>query len=225
MSNLGKIPQYLEKINNIATDNKDTVPTIEQYLEKLCLRLEYELKQNKKETRQPLTNNQIIELKKTIGNLDKAQQIEIFKSIQSHCNYTENSNGIFINMLNMSNEILWKLSDLSDYFIYKNKKLDEEQEIRDNMLNEVNIDNVEKYDSNITKVTNTDSELLQKINSEKINLNDVDLDPDETKLLKTQFDNFSEISLTNKKPRFSGIDARIIKKCKELSKMETSSSE
>ena len=42
MSNLGKIPQYLEKINNIATDNKDTVPTIEQYLEKLCLRLEYE---------------------------------------------------------------------------------------------------------------------------------------------------------------------------------------
>ena len=64
-----------------------------------------------------------------------------------------------------------------------------------------------------------------KINLEKINLNDVDLDPDETKLLKTQFDNFSEISLTNKKPRFSGIDARIIKKCKELSKMETSSSE
>lgn len=225
MSNLGKIPQYLEKINSIATDNKDTVPTIEQYLEKLCLRLEYELNQNKKETRQPLTNNQIIELKKTIGNLDKAQQIEIFKSIQSHCNYTENSNGIFINMLNMSNEILWKLSDLSDYFIYKNKKLDEEQEIRDNMLNEVNIDNVEKYDSNITKVTNTDSELLQKINLEKINLNDVDLDPDETKLLKTQFDNFNEISLTNKKPRFSGIDARIIKKCKELSKMETSSSE
>ena len=39
MSNLGKIPQYLEKINSIATDNKDTVPTIEQYLEKIMLTL------------------------------------------------------------------------------------------------------------------------------------------------------------------------------------------
>ena len=225
MSDIGKIPYYIEKINATADENKNTVPIIEEDLDKLCNRLDYEINQAKTESRPPLTTNQIIELKKTIGNLEKTQQIEIFKSIQTQCNYTENSNGIFINMLNMSNEILWKLSDLSEYFIYKNKKLDEEQIIRDNILSEVNFDNTENYDNNITKNTNTDSEIMQKINLEKINFNDVELGPDETKLLKSQFDNFNELSLTNKKPRFSGIDARIIKKCKELSKMETSSSE
>jgi hypothetical protein len=225
MSDVGKIPYYIEKINTMANENKNTVPIIEEYLDKLCNQLDYEMKQAKTESRPPLSTNQIIELKKTIGNLEKTQQIEIFKSIQTQCNYTENSNGIFINMLNMSNEILWKLSDLSEYFIYKNKKLDEEQTIRDNILSEVNFDNTESYDNNITKYTNTDSEIQQKINLEKINFNDVELGDDETKLLKSQFDNFNEISLTNKKPRFSGIDARIIKKCKELSKMETSSSE
>ncbi len=225
MSNIGKIPYYIEKINSAANQNKDTVPIIEDYLDKLCNRLNYEVDQGKKESRPPLTTNQIIELKKTINNLEKTQQIEIFKSIQSQCNYTENSNGIFINMLNMSNDILWKLSDLSDYFIYKNKKLDEEQIIRDNILSEVNCDNTENYDNNITKNINTDSEIIQKMNLEQINLSDVELGPDETELLKSQFDKFNEISLTNKKPRFSGIDARIIKKCKELNKIESSTAE
>ena len=92
MSNhLGKIHYFIDKINNIADNNKNTIPIIEECLDKLCSRLDYEAIKDKKETREPLTNNQIIELKKTIGNLDKTQQIEIFKSIQSQCNYTENS--------------------------------------------------------------------------------------------------------------------------------------
>ena len=66
-------------------------------------------------------------------------------------------------MLNMSNDTLWKLSDLSEYFIYKNKKLDEEQVIRDNILSEVNFDNTEHFDNNITKITNTDMNYFKKL--------------------------------------------------------------
>ena len=163
-----------------------------------------------------MSHNDIMELKGLINNLNKEQQIEVFKIIYASGKYTENSNGIFINLTNMSNDILWKIQDLVGYYSNKNKYLIEEQEQRDIIMENVNIDK----NKNIKITTkNTISNIIE----DELNIN-THLSDIENKILNEEFNIYNELLLSNKKPTYEGIEARIVKKCKELNKpMESNS--
>lgn len=64
--------------------------------------------------------NQLVELKKTIENFSEDKQLEIFRIIkENNMNFTENQNGIFLNLSELTPLTLKKISD---YLIYIKKQ-------------------------------------------------------------------------------------------------------
>ena len=106
---------------------------------------------------------------------------------------------------------------MADYFINKNKKLDEETQVRNNIMETVNNDTHDEYNINIKKVVKKDSRFLDDIMNESNKYN-TDITTDETKILQKEFDVYNELALSNKTTKTSAIGARIIKKCRELNK-------
>lgn len=80
-------------------------------------------------------------MKNNIDNLSHDEKEEIYKILKNNnCNYTKNNNGIFVNMNQLSDEILALFEKVIDYSVI-NKKIDIER------LNQVN--NIKKIDSNL----------------------------------------------------------------------------
>jgi len=67
----------------------------------------------------------IIILRDKIQALDKFHQIEIFKILKTdNVNYTENRNGIFINMNELDNKIIKKIEKYLHYVSTQQNQLD-----------------------------------------------------------------------------------------------------
>ena len=103
------LKKSIEKLLDNVENNIDIVSmnSVIDDINKINNMLETEKTQNMKICN--FTRNDIFELTKVLKSLDKTQQIEVFKIIHTQCKYSENSNGIFINMATLSNEILTKL--------------------------------------------------------------------------------------------------------------------
>jgi|TARA_B100001093_G_scaffold400296_1_gene387812 hypothetical protein len=81
------------------------------------------------------------QIKKNIDNLSHDEKEEIYKILKNNnCNYTKNNNGIFVNMNQLSEDILVLFEKVIDYSVI-NKKIDMER------LNQVH--NIKKIDSNL----------------------------------------------------------------------------
>ena len=66
--------------------------------------------------------NNLRKLQENVNKLDKIQQYEVYKIIKRFNNrLTENNNGIFINLTNLSEECLYKINNFIDFSI-ENKK-------------------------------------------------------------------------------------------------------
>ena len=77
------------------------------------------------------------QLVKDISNLNKIEHIEIFKIFKKdNIKYTENSNGIFINLNKVDNKTLLKVRNFLKFYNNNNKKLNDytikRQEIENN---------------------------------------------------------------------------------------------
>jgi hypothetical protein len=73
--------------------------------------------------------------------MTKNDQIEIFKLLKKNrIKYTENKNGIFINLTKLDNKILSDLKNFIEFSIFNNSNLDKENLIRENLR--VSIENV-----------------------------------------------------------------------------------
>merc|ERR1711907_541955 len=139
----------------------------------------------KTETNKGLSNDQIKDLKKLINELHENEHIEIFKIIKNDTDkFTENRNGIFINMSNLQNSTLLKLKNFVD-FCNENKKSfqhnKDKMETIKNMVSEENNDNYsnaeeESNDNEIEiEYKNIVSEEYYNYNKNpEINLNDIE---------------------------------------------------
>lgn len=82
-------------------------------------------------------------LMEKIGRLGPTEHDEIFKIFKKHdISYTENKNGIFVNLKNIQNEILKEINDFVDYCFENKPELDE----YDQKINEC------KYRNNINNM-------------------------------------------------------------------------
>jgi hypothetical protein len=162
----------------------------------------------------------IIKKKKLIGlikNLNNVELNEIYNILKiNDCAYTENKNGIFINLANIDEKILDDIYNFINFSKTKNEELIIKEEII-----EKHRENINKYNNNIfnnIKFTDniyysheadsdSDNELIHnKINGkiEYISKYEkyINIDDEET---------LENINLKKKKSRYTGTKARIIK--------------
>ena len=102
---------------------------------------------------------QLITLKNKIELLSKKQQIEVLKIISSlDISYSENSNGIFFNLSNLSQEQLKKINDYLSYVNDQEEALQELETVKNelcetffngkkNSINESPSNNSNSYES------------------------------------------------------------------------------
>ena len=108
-----------------------------------------------------LKKKRLIELSK---NLTKIEYIEFFNIIKNdNCSYSENKNGIFVNLSNIPESTIDKIYDFIDFVKHKKIDLIKQEEYINNEKKKILIDNVKKNDIiNNTYEIQSDEEINEK---------------------------------------------------------------
>jgi len=160
-----------------------------------------------------ITNKDRKFISSTIKKLSESEHIEIFKIINNHTDkYTENKNGIFINLSKISDKVNRKIIDFINYCLNNKKILDIQNKERDYITELVNAKEIEDNESN--NISENDSENDDIITDSTISTNINNIEKD---ILVSSL-NMNNIDNNDKKIKYTGIRAKIIKKCKENSK-------
>ncbi len=157
-------------------------------------------------------------LKDLVKNLNRFELIEIFNIFKEEkCSYSENTNGIFINITNVGEEVINKVYKFIEYIDEKKKdlkvyeeKIEEERErIKDiNKLNEENYENYVFNQNFINQIQeNKTLEVLSEPDEEvnyQLELSSGEENDDENKFVNKK-----------KKIKYTGAKARMLKSYKE----------
>lgn len=158
-------------------------------------------------------------LKKDIANLSSPEYYEIFNIIRNTTDkYSENSNGVFINLKYLDDSTLQKISDFIE-FSKKNKLNLDRPEIKLNSnTNKPNKHSYQKFILDKNDIQRELTRLREKTNDnfcfqsflDKLSVNNL-----------KSFNNSEKInypSLKVCKNKFVGVKARLLKKCREVNK-------
>tara|TARA_B100001057_G_C22547696_1_gene832190 strand:+ start:258 stop:761 length:504 start_codon:yes stop_codon:yes gene_type:complete len=125
--------------------------------------------------------DRIISLKSKIINLSKNDMIEIFKIIKNNNNsYTENKNGIFINMNKLSSSTINEIENLLKFLSDKKNNFEQDTVFRNNIKDIVenvvlNSDSTNKlnYDNQNTKERETSNEIINDLKSDGLSFDKI----------------------------------------------------
>jgi hypothetical protein len=164
-------------------------------------------------------DNLILKKKKLIDiskNLSKLEYLEIFNIIQNDkCVYSENKNGIFINLSNVSEHTIDKIFNFIDFIKHKKEdllKYEEHVNIAKNNISDIQksvannvISNEKEYNDNNNNydISDSDSDEEDKADEYLIFSSDEDDDLE------------NKLSLKKKKVKYSGKKAKMIKSIKD----------
>ena len=162
-----------------------------------------------------LKKKKLIEISK---NLSKLEYLEIFNIIEEDkCQYSENKNGIFINLSNVSEETINKIINFINYIKNKKEELSEYDKFINNTkknIYESEIKNLELLNDNSNN--NSEYESLEYIeyaeHEEEIQDsydNYLDFSSDEDNDIE------NKITLKKKKVKYSGKKAKMIKSIRD----------
>lgn len=166
--------------------------------------MDFELSNNK--------NEYLIKKKKSLidisKNLTKIEYLEIFNIIQSNnCQYTKNSNGIFINLHNVSEDVIDKIFNFLNFIKHKKEDL---------LIQEEYIVNFKK---NIIEPTLEKTQESNFNNNKVYELSESDDDNNNSNYLVFSSDDDenveNKISLKKKRVKYSGKKLKIIKSIKD----------
>ena len=148
---------------------------------------------------EPILNTQdILNIKNKIITMSKNDHIEIFKLLKKNkIKYTENKNGIFINLTKIDNRILLNLKNFIEFSIYNNSNLDKENLLRKNLRDAIEQDNhlyenkneIQSINETLNLDTTTNLNEKEIINETKI--------LDENKVVKKLIKNKNNTQLNN----------------------------
>ena len=126
-----------------------------------------------------LDTQDILNLRNKITNMNRNDQIEILRLLRKNkIKYTENKNGIFINLTKLPNKMLLELQNFVDFSIQNKDTIEKENIIRDSYRNKVEKDNVSN--SLDSENINTQSQTVTQTSEEIINREDYILFENET---------------------------------------------
>jgi hypothetical protein len=156
------------------------------------------------------TDNFIVKKKKLIDickNLTKLEYVEIFTIIkEDNCQYSENKNGIFINLTNINEYTIDKIFNFLNFIKHKKEDLIKHEEIINNVkknINETNKGNDIIVNNEIEK-----NEYIYE-NEVEVETNYLIFSSDEDEDIE------NKISLKKKKTKYSGKKAKMIKSIKD----------
>lgn len=160
-----------------------------------------------------LKKKKLIEISK---NLTKIEYLEIFNILnEDKCVYSENKNGVFINLSNVSELTLNKIFDFINFIKHKKEDLIKHEEIlnnaKKNISNEVckNIENIQSSENNKDfEYKDSEYDYVEEDEEEKNN-NYLVFSSDEDDDIE------NKISLKKKKIKYSGKKAKMIKSIKD----------
>jgi hypothetical protein len=99
--------------------------------------------------------NKLKDLKKQIENMSKDHHIKILEIMQENkISYSENKNGIFINMNNLKPHVVEKINDYINYTKCQETNLQNVEKMKKTLQNKFFKDNKEKTTSNINVQVN-----------------------------------------------------------------------
>jgi hypothetical protein len=196
------------------------------------------------------TSKDLLELKRNISELDKTEQLEILKIIQRHQDrVTENKNGIFINLCNISKTAISEVTAFVKYSIENRIRLSNLERLSEALLKESMLKRqYDGYECSDVNSGETEPEELSNIKplstqrnisklTDNISLDDSDSDsecitcitsiPSETPV--DQMDDEITDDIVNvpcplpvRKTKYTGRSARILKRCKEINRSHQS---
>lgn len=143
-------------------------------------------------------------------NLSKIEYLEIFNIIQEeNCSFSENKNGIFINLQNVSENIIDKIFYFLEFIKLKKEDLMKQEEYLNDARKNIPIEVIEKKDIIVTDKNNIlDYDLSDNDEDDKIS-NYLVFSSDEDDDLE------NKLSLKKKKTKYSGKKLKMIKSIKE----------
>jgi len=159
-----------------------------------------------------LKKKKLIEISK---NLTKIEYIEIFNIIkQENCLYSENKNGVFINLSNVNEKTIDKIFNFINFIKHKKEDLIKHEEIISSAKKNITDINNNIYNNNFDPL-DSDNESNNDSNSESNNENDIEssnyliFSSDEDEDLE------NKLSLKKKKTKYTGRKAKMIKSIKD----------
>jgi hypothetical protein len=178
-------------------------------------------------------------------NLSQMEYIEIFNIIKNDgCSYTENTNGVFINLSNVNEGTINKIFNFLNYIKNNNTNLVKHEEIIEDVKKNINYDinydihnsvNNSSIDSSNYTSNNSSNQYINNLNNQIIpnnNLYENNIEFDEDNLYTDNNNNNNnnnylnlssddddnvnnKISLKKKKTKYSGKKAKIMKSLKD----------
>ena len=167
---------------------------------------------------------------KAIEYLSKVEHIEIFKIIQKNkIKYTQNDNGIFINLSLLDNKMVDEIQNFVNFCIDNKKSLDKKEKIINKEKNKIfsnkdkssddnssddNLkdDNINDNDNNDTTVYSGD--IVKSVNIGEVDNGNVEVVDSENVDRYNELIDGTKISLKKLKPKYTGVKAKIIKNYK-----------
>jgi hypothetical protein len=158
-----------------------------------------------------LKKKKLIEIVKNLSHVEYNEIFNIFK--ENNCQYTENANGVFINLQNINENILDKIFNFIDYSKQKRIELNEHEEFINNAKKNISFTKKEKEITNNILISEKDNYVNYNYydsDSDTIikNSNDLLFSSDEEEDIE------NKISLKKKKNKYIGKKAKIIKSIK-----------
>ena len=154
-----------------------------------------------------IKKKKLIEISK---NLSKLEHLEIFNIIQEdNCVYSENKNGVFINLLNVSENTIDKIFNFINFIQHKKEDLIKHDEFVDNAKKNITdkIPEIIEISNNINNINYESDD--SNINDETSNYLVFSSDEDD--------DLENKISLKKKKIKYTGKKAKMMKSIKDNS--------
>jgi hypothetical protein len=169
-------------------------------------------------------------LKKDISSLHYNEHCEIFNIIRKDTDkISENNNGIFVNLKNLKDETIEKIQEFINFSQQNKNLLKKKEKLHNKELESVN---KKHNNSNISNIYNT----YEKYNAGKESIDDLELEFNEIMVedkfsfknymdklsisSSKDFENDSKKKKNSKRTRkLSGVNARILKKCRNLNKL------
>jgi len=172
------------------------------------------IQKNNLSTNDNLTSKKkrLIEISK---NLSQLEYLEIFNIIEEdNCQYSENKNGIFINLNNVSENTIDKIFNFINFIKHKKEDLIKHEEVINNAkknITDINKNNEKNINNNLieNKESYEDFDILEETENIHNSSNYLVFSSDEDDDIE------NKISLKKKKIKYSGKKAKMIKSIKD----------
>ena len=157
----------------------------------------------------------LIDITKNLYNLEYYEIFNILES--SNCPYSDNNNGIFINLHNVNDEIIDKIFDFLDFI----KKKKEELHIQDHYMENIKKE-IEEIQDTKNQEESFSSQYTKEINFKKIDeeliLEEDNINIDDYLCFSSEDENNLEdkLNIKKKKNKYTGKKAKLIKSMKDI---------